>query len=739
MAAARSTAILGGLTLELPLAALFLSLAAVPARALEVGKASPDEFLGRSRAEPGRLHALIIGATWCHACKLLAAGLAARDASTSTAVGRAAWDEVESDLYGTGKLNGLLKTLRAPEPTSLPTVLVLRDGEALGMSFAGNNLPKLEAFLAEAETQPARRARKPANASMLCPGKPDWASYTLGISGYKSKEDASTDDFGRKILLSFAGAKASPRARLFAPPRTAMSPGTERARAEDGVFFTAEDPIAGRASLLEDVSRSTYALAALSSARGRDLRLVLTGHSGEDGMTVAYRTAHWFKDDPTATYDQDLQLAPVEVAAAVRAAARAGKTVRGLVTTCYAGRYAEAFMPGPDSAAAPTCAAFATLPDKPADGCYSNGTSLGVDYASKLLARRTCGGSQDGRSLHYAVAASTSGRDVPMLTSEYFLLYGPGAEFLGRGERAPAPPRGVQLYEMADGVRIYVDIVSNQVLRAFKGAERIPPPRMALLDCDAAEFDHARLDGENLSLFYLRPHARGDDVARCTPIVKLYWEPGDGGPSTSTVVPLEAGYGGWSPGIEEGDDDFRRDFGTGGPTISLDGMRASARVLLGAVIPAFSDGGAFRDLGGRLDRIREEVRPLDAPLAEAIGALMAEQAGGVERAANLPDAQVSTDTMGGVMSSLKSILESAELSKHGPPAALSADELIGAMLDGLSPSRDETADVKLLRLAHLAAAAQAELALHEEAKTSPEARRLMAQLETIKTCEQGLY
>ncbi|HXT01543.1 MAG TPA: thioredoxin family protein [Elusimicrobiota bacterium] len=723
----------------LPLAALLLALSALPARSLDVGKSSPDEFLDRSRAEPGRLHALIIGATWCHACKLLAAGLEAHEASSSTAVGRAAWDEVESDLYGAGKLRDLLDRLRATQPSSLPTVLVLRDGEALGESLAGNNIPKLEAFLAEAERQPARSARKPAKASMLCPGRRDWASYTLGISGYRGPDDASTDDFGRKVLLSFAGPKASPRARLFAPPRdSSAAPGTESARAEDGVFFTASDPIAEKASFLEDVSRSTRTLAALASAPGRELRLILTGHSGEDGMTIGYRKTAWFKDDPTSTYDQDLQLTPREVASAVREASRAGKTVRGLVTTCYAGRYAEAFMPRTgDFSAAPACAAFATLPDKPADGCYSNGTTLAVDYASKLLAGRECGAAQDGRALHYAVAASTSGHDVPLLTSEYFLLYGPAAEFLGRGERAPAPPRSVQRYEWGDGVRAYVDVVSNQVLRAYRGDAEIAPPRLALLDCVADDLLLGKLDGQNASSFYLRPHKTGAEVGDCEPRVALYWDSRDGVSSPSTSVYLEAGYGGWNPGDDY--ERYRDDFGPTGPTITLEGMRPAARVLLTSVIPAFSDAGAVDDLGGRLDKIAEDIRPYDEPLASALQRLMAEQRGGVERTAVLPDAQKSTDTLDGLSARLKSISDTLELSAHAPPPPVDANALVAAMLDGLSPSKNEAADASLARLAHLAAAAQAELALHEEAKTSPEARRLLAQLETIKTCEGGLY
>lgn len=754
-----------------------------PARALEIGHAPPEDFIARSRAEPRRLYALIIGATWCQPCKMLADNLSALNASSAPAAGRAAWNKVEIDEYGSAKFNELLSGLRVPKSSNLPSVLVLRDGEGLGMSLAGNNIPKIEAFLAEAEGQPPRAARPPPKISMLCPGKKDWASYTLGISGYKGGGDVSTDDFGRRILLSFVGPGKAPPGRLFAPPRSQSAPGTESSRAEDGVFFSAADPLAERATLLEDVSRSTWALAGLASAPGRDLRLILTGHSGEEGMTIGYQTTAWFDDDPTNTFDKELMLTPQDVEDAVSRAARAGKTVRGMITTCYAGRYGDAFMTPMGSGAAPACAAFATLPDKSADGCYANGIALGLDYASKLLARKSCASPVDGRALHYAVAASTTGHDIPMLSSEYFLLYGPGAEFLGRGDRAPAPPLSVQRYELPDDVRVYVDVVSNQILRAYRGAERIDPPRLALLDCVGDDYSHAKLDRENLSSFYLRPHKNGALVAQCTPYVSLYWESAGYAVRPATTVFLEPGYGGWSP--SEDLDEFRKDFDLTGPTIIMEGMRPAARVLLSAVIPAFSDSGAYGDLGGRLDRLVEDLRPYDGPLAGALQALESAQNGGVQRAPPRKEApEKPEDSMAGLSAAFEAVSTSftspappppmgmlsagtgatapsppmgvtsagagapapplliealsASFNSHVPPPPIDASALIAAMLSNLSPAKNDLG-AALGRLAHLTAAAQAELALIEEAKTSPAARRLLAQLETIKACERGLY
>jgi hypothetical protein len=757
----------------MPLVLAASLLAALPARALEVGETAPEDFISRSRTEPGRLYALIIGATWCHACHALSGGLAALAPSTSTAVGRAAWDLVETDEYGRAKFSKLMSELQAPQSDDLPSVLVIRNGDALGVSLAGNSIPKIEAFLAEAERQPPRYSRPAAKSSMLCPGRKDWASYTLGISGYKSAGDASTDDFGRKILLSFVPAEKSAPGRLFAPPRSKPAPGTEGARAEDGVFFSASDPLAGRATLLEDVARSTSALADLAEAPGRDVRLILTGHSGEEGMTVGYETKAWFKDDPTNTYESDVQLSLQDVAGAVSRASRAGKRVRGLITTCYAGRYADAFMPPAKPSAAPlSCAAFATLPDKTADGCYSNGLTLGVDYASKLIARRSCSSPQDGRALHYSVAVTTTGHDIPTLSSEYFLLYGPGASFLGRGDRAPAPPLSVQKYDLASDIRVYIDVISNQVLRAYQGERMIDPPRLALLDCVGDDFSHSKLDRENLSAFYLRPHKNGALVSECTPLVSLYWQADGGGERPSTTVFLDPNYSGWNP-ANDWIGGFRKDFDTTGPMITMQGMRPAARVLLTTVIPAFSDAGASDDLAGRLDRIVADLRPYDEPLAGALQAMMSAQAGGVQRGLPPDPAGVGKDAEApgrkqekplesiagffappasrpgldapAALSVLPALLKAPSLStaawewsSRAPTPAVEASALVAAMFGNLAPPKNEY-DPPLSRLAHLAAAAQAELALIEEAKTSPEARRLFAQLEAIKTCEQGLY
>jgi hypothetical protein len=429
-------------------------------------------------------------------------------------------------------------------------------------------------------------------------------------------------------------------------------------------------------------------------------------------------------------------------------------------------------MPPPDSSAAPSCAAFATLPDKNADGCYTNGYELGVDYASKLVARRDCRSSDDGRERHYAVAVTTTGHDIPMLSSEYFLLYGPGASFLGRGDRAPAPPRSVQKYELPSDIRVYVDVISNQVLRAFQGDRRIDPPRLAMLDCIGDDFWHSKLDNQNLSAFYLRPHKRSDLVTQCTPFVSLYWESDGGAVRPSSSVFLDPGYGGWNPGEDwEG---FRNDFDLTGPMVTLEGMRPAARVLLTTVIPVFSDAGANKDLGGRLDRIAEDLRPYDEPLAAALQAMMAAQPGGVRRAPPNEDSpKGSVDSIpplsgekpahhkispsSGSLAGLDDLpfvlpiaplafkpLELAgalavELKSHPSPPPVDSTALIAAMLNTLAPAKDDFYGSALPRLAHLAAAAQAELALIEEAKTSPQARRLLAQLETIKTCERGLY
>jgi TusA-related sulfurtransferase len=193
-----------------------------------------------------------------------------------------------------------------------------------------------------------------------------------------------------------------------------------------------------------------------------------------------------------------------------------------------------------------------------------------------------------------------------------------------------------------------------------------------------------------------------------------------------------------------------------------------------------------------LDKIAADLRPYDEPLAGALQALMSAQPGGVlhvfsdeelaekpvfrasarKKNPELTDAlqpagrtvpkkksrEKSVDSIPGLIAPpagvagmvltvppylLKPVegLSALEfgLSSHPAPSVVDAPALIAAMLANLAPVKNDYMPAALPRLAHAAAAAQAELALIEEAKTSPEARRLLVQLETIMTCEQGLY
>jgi hypothetical protein len=706
-------------------------LAASPAGALELTHEKPDEFFARSKEDPGRLYALLIGATWCPPCHVLTNALTELPATTSTAIGRAVWSKVESDVYGEKSLQDFLAGVSAfYPPTGIPSVVVVRGGRALGLSTCGAETDQLERFLLDSEARGAAApsARLPA---LACPGRPDDASYTLGISGYLSETQRDTDDYGRRILLAFSAASPRPPSELFAPGGRQSVSGSVEAPSGAGLFFTG-DPILPFASLLGEVERSTAALSRLASAPGRRLRLILTGHATEEGeLAVGYAPNEFVH-----SHNSPLDLPAKDVASAVLSARAAGKEVRGLVTTCYAGRFAEGFMPSPGAAAA--CAAFATLPDKTSEGCYRDGMAAGADYVSSVSDRMDCSAKKDGRRLHYDVMAAASSRDIPMLSSEYFLLYGEAGAFLGSGARVPAPPHGLGRFKLASGVLVYADLVSGTVVAAVKDGRRVELPRLAVMDCRSPW-------RKQLSFFYLRRRI-GREETNCAPIVRLYWD-ADGedvfpaeevsfinGHDTLSVRSADQFWDYRPRGSNSSyDDDFygklRKEFESDlpreGATVDASGLRTEARVLLKTVIPPFTapfgNEPSAQTLADLLNRLGDELRPDDPELARALISL-------------IKPAWTPSDS-----SKLPPIKIPGFPWLEGPVEHFTATNLIEAMLKNIDSEELLKSDIPMARLAHLTAVGEAELALRREAKNSKKAARLLSEFEALRSCERSLY
>ncbi len=717
-------------------AVLWLACAApAPTAALMVGNLPPDDFVARSKADPGRLYALLVGATWCGPCKHLAAQLAAVAPSSPTALARAAWDRVEVDEYGTERFQAFEGRVEASDRDGIPFVLVFRGGKTLGISASGDYLDGIAAFLAEAEARPAGRpmGRLP---DLLCRGRADGASFTFGISGPHSRDDHSTDRFGVENLLAFGGKSEAGRSLLFAPS-TGTARATQASRSGWGAFYVG-DPIAPLTGLISTTGLSTMTVAGLPDMPGRSLRLVLTGHGAPQGMPLDAAS--------------DVFLTEPELTEAVRAARRRGKVVRGLVLTCFGGQFGDSFMPSPGDRAA-ACAAFSTLPEKEAEGCYSE-SDVGDerDYATTASRNLACGPGSDGRRRHYQVVLSTVSRDVPMLSSEYFLLYGPGAAYLGRAPRAPMPVRGMADYELGGGLKVVVGLIDGRVLAVSRGEKSLPIPQVSVVDCRPHPDAYSGLDFEHsVGAFFLRGRVSGAGAVQrsdCSPVLNLHWNPEDGvelpdqeldlGSFGLDYSPTDPYWGKYLSGV----------FPDGVPTVHTRGLKREARVLLTTVLPEFSGKIVGAALQGKIDALSARLRPVDAPLADALAALASiARRDARARALKIKSMSVSPtlsiapiDFGAEVAVSSTATTEKKSADEEVEEGSFNSDALQRAFWRNIGPGEYDSIDgISLFRLAHLVAAAEAELALRAQGRTSPRARRLVKQLDELQDCEKGLY
>ncbi|MBI3552455.1 MAG: thioredoxin family protein [Elusimicrobia bacterium] len=726
---------------------IFLLLAPASVVALAVGGDPPEEFVSRSKADPGRLYALEVGATWCGPCHDLADELAAYSQSSGTAVSRAVWDKVEVDVYGEKRFEDFLKGAGARVDRGFPSVLVFRGGAALGYTSVGANLARITAFLEDAAVY--RRPDKPEPPpSLLCPQRRDWAQSTLGISGLLSANDRSTDDFGLANIVSFASPGKPATLRVFAATAAAPGGGGVPSPSDAGILF-APEALGPWRERVERVERSTYALAGLAAGPAKTVRLVLTGHSSAKGLAVGYDPDPMF-----AHFGSERFLTEAALTEDVRAARAGGKEVRGIVLTCYGGQFGESFMPG--AGLAPSCAVFATLPEKLAEGCYENGVGTRRrDYLAEAASLKRCPEPGDGRRRHYEAVVKGTGRDVPMLSSEYFLLYGPAAAYLGRGERAPAPPRGIVRKKLGSGVEVFLDLVGGGVIKATRDGQSLPAPRVGVVDCRRSYGGYNSLDGKSESLFHLRGRRVGAKAVEredCTALLRLDWDPEEGDAPPGDVVALSAQDGDaydptvvWSGEVSQA-------LGSK-PEVDIRGLKPEARVLLKTVVPAFASDLAGQGLVDLILARAQVLRADDPVLAEALES----QAAAVLRERREFQARISSKSsflvpppgLDKVPDWKDALLEAAtgKAVVKAPPANprreddvyFTSSYLIQAMLFNIAPAEYDADSVPMARLAHLAAATEAELALRAEAKTSAKAKLLLKQFDSMVACEAGLY
>ncbi|MDD5629056.1 MAG: hypothetical protein PHU21_08325, partial [Elusimicrobia bacterium] len=266
-------------------------------------------------------------------------------------------------------------------------------------------------LLSAAPAAQAKTDSRPPRGGFRLPAcqRPGPDEFVFGLVG--PGQDAS-DGFGRDNLRAVSEGVPPGRLALFAPS-------------------SAKDSF-------PDTRDAAEALKSLHHGPQKNIRLLFTGHGYPEGV--------WLGQDKTGA-DRWIELE--DLADAVGSARRAGRTVKGEFLTCYGGRFAEALMPGPGLA--PACGAFSTLPEKRAEGCYGDRSERRLDYLYAAAGADDCRAGRDYREVHQRVFARLAGADIPMLSSDYFLLYGPAARWLGRQARAPYPYHSLVRKLLPDG------------------------------------------------------------------------------------------------------------------------------------------------------------------------------------------------------------------------------------------------------------------------------------------------
>lgn len=530
--------------------------------------------------------------------------------------------------------------------------------------------PGLLLILALLSLSPAQAKPDTADKSFRLPAcqRPGPDEFVFGLVGPAGD---ATDGFGRDNLRAVSRGVPADRLALFGPS------------AKKDRF---QDPLA-----------AADALKSLADKPQKTIRLLFTGHGLPEGM--------WLGKDET---EADRWIELPEFTDAVARARRAGKTVKGLFVACYNGRFAEAFMPG--EGLAPACGVFSTVPEKKAEGCYESRQERRLDYLYAAAKAEACGPERDFRETHAKVTEQPAGYDIPMLTSDYFLVYGPAARRLGRAERAPYPRRGLVRRQLEGGLVVYADLVNNRVIKALKNGKALPAPEVSVTDCRPDDPDAAlAADDLHLSSFFLHrgPAYAGWPPADCAPVLRLAWRQG-GSVSSATIdmaaFPEDLA---WEPESRStASAVFQRDLSVDELLLPLDDLKPEARLLLSRVLPLFDEGERGEALARRLDALAAGAEPWRGRAMRGLIARMRRFQGDEKSA---PE---GTRFWG---SWLRTYLLD---------------------LAGDGDTDEESLDYS--RLAFLTAATVAENALKEEARTDAEAAGLVRQLEELRACEKSL-
>jgi hypothetical protein len=624
-------------------------------------------FLAQSTADPARVHVLRISTTWCGACRAETSFLSAFDHAADHPFNRVRWVDVEVDKVERDAYSAFAKAAGIPESHAYPTHFFFKGGQYIG-TYRGWHPQRLEAAIAAAENRPqaAPAPAPPAPQRFSCGPRNTADAFVFGLSGYRAVGDSSTDEFGRANLVTYAGLFSDAPKKLFAPV-PAGKPNPDSSRFNDPLLAAAD-------------------MRALASVGQGNLRLLFTGHGKKNGMVLGVTQFSEYGAQHQMHETQEFLLGTTDVSEGVRAARLAGKSVRALFVQCYGGQYGEAFMSAPEAPGA-GCAAFSSLPEKMSEGCYSERfKGQRRDYLTLANQLKRCDGRQDARDLHYAIVAQPVSPDIPMLTSEYFLTYGPTASYLAGGTRKiSAPPRSILKKKFGAGVMVYIDRFNDRVIKAYRAATPITPPALRVVDC-------RRMPGRARSYSYLRSR-----FVDCEPVAELSF-------SDPAMTALSGHTVSLAP---EGEDELVLEHVLPGEDALLDvsSLKPEARLFFSKILPHLTKERPGQTFVEGLDAFAQRVAATDKAQAKAILDLLRV----VER----------------------------ESAMRGP-AGLQAADLAGAILDNLGDSPVEGSRAAISRLGHLVFAALAEYELRRMTASSSEAAGLLKRLEALKECERDI-
>jgi len=536
------------------------------------------------------------------------------------------------------------------------------------------------AILCVAEAEAKTESRRPSKEFQLpaCQRpKPD--DFVFGLAG---PGEGPSDDFGLQNLRALSEGVSPDRLGLFAP---APSTDTRRAPAKNPY----SDPL-----------DAADALKTLATRPQKTIRLLFTGHGWPEGI--------WLGKDKKG---EDRWIELEDVQDAVTRARRAGKTVKGLFLTCFGGRFAEALMPA--AGLAPACGAFSTVPEKKAEGCYEDRAEKRRDYLFAAAHADECGPERDYREVHYRVVARPAGYDIPMLSSDYFLLYGPAARRLGRQARAPYPYHSLVRRLLPDGTVVYADLVNSRVVKALRDGRVLPRPEVSIADCRTEFADEEKAcDGVHQSAFFLHRGLAdsGWPPPDCLPVLRLDWSR-DGAVSSATLaMAVEPDDEVWDPEASRATAaDFQRDLSVDELLLPIDDLKPEARLILSRLLPLFQDGENGEALAGRLEEFAAQAQAQDPPRGRAMRALISE---------------------------MRRRGHAEKVSYQG--TRFRGSWLKTSLIELANENDTEEENLDYSRLSFLTAVTVAERELRAEASSDEAARRLVADLESLRACERGL-